>query len=481
MRYPSPGAVEQCPRDIRDCLFGSSLDCLEAWGGDRARIAAVALTTQRATAIPVDADGEPMRDLVSWLDQRKASLKSEPSRLLRGALRVMGDDAMVPRLLSRSFARQWRERDPALVDALRWLTPLEAWLHHQLCGRMALAPGGLAGAWPVDVKKRTWDQRGLLMGLLGFQREWLPEIVEAGREIGRVTGAGADSTGIPEGTPVVSCGGDKQAEALGVGVRPQSPGVAAVSLGTASTLAVSVAKPRVSPSYRWFTIPSVEEGSWHLEYMVFRGFWTVTWFAREFGRDLQPSAEAEGLPVEALLCREAESVPPGSDGLVTWPRWSPSLQHPEEVGTLMGLRETHGRAQVFRSLLEGIAFDLRRGRGVIERASGQPLRELRVGGGGSRSPVVLQILADVLNLPVRVPESPELSARGAAVVAAAASIYSSVDEASAAMVPDGRLVLPNPSSAATYDRLYQDVYLPGLDDLQGLARSLARALGRRLG
>ncbi|MBN93173.1 MAG: hypothetical protein CL928_03760, partial [Deltaproteobacteria bacterium] len=399
MLYPSPGAVEQCPRDIRDCLFGASLDCLEAWGGDRGRIAAVAITTQRATAIPVDADGEPMGDLVSWLDQRKASLQSERSRVLRAALRVMGEDALVPRLLSRSFARQWRERDPALLAQLRWLTPLEAWIHHQLCGRMALAPGGLVGAWPVDVKRRDWDQRGLLMGLLGFRREWLPEIVEAGREIGQVTAGGEALSGIPAGTSVISCGGDKQAEALGVGVRPQRPGIAAVSLGTASTLSVAVGRPRMSPSYRWFTVPSAEQGSWQLEYMVFRGFWTVAWFAREFARDLQAKAEAEGLPVEALLCREAESVPPGSDGLVTWPRWSPTLQHPEEVGTLMGLRETHGRAQVFRSLLEGIAFDLRRGRVVIERASGEPIRELRVGGGGSRSAVVVQLLADVLDLP----------------------------------------------------------------------------------
>ncbi|MBN94910.1 MAG: hypothetical protein CL928_12720, partial [Deltaproteobacteria bacterium] len=84
-------------------------------------------------------------------------------------------------------------------------------------------------------------------------------------------------------------------------------------------------------------------------------------------------------------------------------------------------------------------------------------------------------------LPVRVPASPELSARGAAIVAAAASIYGSVDEASDAMLSDGQLVLPRPAATATYSRIYQDVYLPGLDELQGLARSLARSLGRRLG
>ena len=142
MLHPSLGAVEQDPVDIRDCLFGSVADCLAAWGGDPGVIQGVALTSQRSTLLPIAADGSPLGDAVSWLDRRTAGVSSEPSRVLRGVLKVLGDRAIIPRLLAKSVPRQWRERDPDLLDRLHWVAPLEAWLLHQLTGRMAMAPGG---------------------------------------------------------------------------------------------------------------------------------------------------------------------------------------------------------------------------------------------------------------------------------------------------------------------------------------------------
>ncbi len=473
MRYPSEGAVEQDPADIRSCLFGAVARCVADWGGDCSRIAGAALTTQRATYLAVDAQGAPLRDAVSWLDRRTASLASEPSVFLRLLLRLLGKDALVPRLMASSMARQLRDRDPQLLQELRWLVPLEAWLHFQLCGRMAVAPGGLAGVLPVDVKKRRWASGSLLYRLLGFERRWLPEVVEAGEKIGVLSAAAAAATGLPEGLPLISCGGDKQAEALGVGVRPNCPDVAVVSLGTASSIAVASRSPKVSRNYQWLTIAAVEEQSWQLEYMLFRGFWTVRWFARELAGDLAARAEQEGVAVEALLEQEAAATPPGGDGLVVWPRWSPSLQHPAETGAVVGLREIHTRGHVYRSLLEGIAFDLRRGAELLQRVSGNQLHELRVGGGGSQSDLAVQILADVLGLPVRRPQSVELSARGAAIVAAAGSgLHPSVDAAVEAMVPDSPLVQPDPDRVSYYDRLYREVFEPGLDEMRGLFAGL---------
>ena len=475
MRYPSEGAVEQDPEDIRSCLFASIARCLEEWGGDPNRVAAASLTTQRGTYLALDADGVPLRDAISWLDRRTALVGSEPSLLLRLLLRILGEDALIPRLMARSMARQWRERDPELLRQLRWIAPLEAWLNYQLCGRMALAPGGLAGVLPVDVKKRRWAGGPLLYRLLGFEKRWLPEVVEAGHKIGELSASAAALVGLPEGLPIISCGGDKQAEALGVGVRVGNPELAVVSLGTASSVAVASPTARVSNSYQWLTIAAVEERSWQLEYMVFRGFWTVRWFARELAGDLRERAALEGLPVEALLEEEASATPPGSDGLVVWPRWSPSLQQPAETGVVVGLREVHTRGHLYRALLEGIALDLRRGAELLQRVSGQRLQEIRVGGGGSRSDLSVQILADVLGLPVRRPASVELSARGAAIVAAVGSgLHPSVDAAVAAMVPDSPLVHPDPERVALYDRLYREVFEPGLDEMRGLFAGLRR-------
>lgn len=473
MRHPEPGAVEQDPVDIRDALFEAIRRCLANWGGDPEDIVGASLTTQRNTLLPVGTTGEPLADAVSWLDRRTASPAAEPSGLLRGLLRLLGDRAIVSRLLAKSQPRIWRERRPELLKTLHWVAPIEAWLHHQLTGEMAMAPGGMAGVVPTDLPGRAWSKTALLHRLLGFEPAWLPRIVEAGRELGRLRPAVAAATGLPVGLPLFACGGDKQAETLGGGVRLTERGVAAVSMGTAASIMLPWSSAKQSSRYHWITLCSAEPNSWQLEYMVFRGMWTAGWFARNFGGDLAGRAQTEGRPVEALLCDEATAIPAGSEGVVAWPRWSPTLQDPAEAGLFLGLRETHTRAHMFRALLEGIAFDLRRGRDTLEAATRTRIRELRVGGGGARSDLVVQILADVLNLPVRRPPSEELSARGAAIVAAVgAGLFGSLDEAVAAMVPDAPIVRPNPERVRLYDGLYKDVFLLGGSELRRLNRSL---------
>jgi len=476
MRYPQAGAVEQDPGDIWQSVCGATRDCLAAWGGDPAAVAGASLTTQRSTIIPTADDGEPLADAISWLDRRSAGIDSEPSALLRTVLRILGKDSMVPRLLGKSWPRQLRERSPELVARMRWLATVESWLHHRLVGRMAMGPGGVAGAWPFDVKRRAWSNLSLLYSVLGYRRRWLPELVEAGQLVGRLTEAAAAATGLPAGLPLFACGGDKQAEGLGAGVCTDRTGLAAVSLGTGSSIALPWPRAVESPRYTWLCMAASQADSWWLEYLLFRGMWTAAWFARELARDLQPAAEAGDTSVEALLCDEAAEVPAGSDGLVTLPRWSPTLQHPLETGICIGLRETLSRGHLFRSLLEGIAFDLRRGREILERASHSTITEASVGGGGSRSTLVVQILADVLNLPVRRPESEELAARGAAIVAAVGSgLHPSAAAAVDAMVPAAPLVLPDRARAEAYDRLYRRVYLPGLDLGVRISSHLAEA------
>jgi len=481
MKHPEEGAVEQDVVDIRDCLFGAIRDCLAGWGGDPSRVSAASLTTQRSTMVPCDRQGRPLADAVSWLDRRTASVASEPSWLLRAGLKAMGSEALLPRLLARSVGRLWRERRPELLAQVGWIAPLEAWLVHELCGRVAMAPGGIAGVVPSSLKRRGWSSSPVYCRMLGFEPQWLPEIVEAGRRIGGFSAGAAEATGLPEGLPLVACGGDKQAETLGAGVRAKSSGVASISLGTAASVMVPWPAPLQSGQVRWVTVCSCEPGSWHLEYMVFRGMWTAAWFARTLGRDLAGPAAERGLPVEALLCEEAAEAPPGSGGLVTWPRWSPTLQDPDETGVVFGLRETHDRGHMFRSLLEGVAFDLKRGVGILERATGTRVTEARVGGGGSRSSVVVQILADVLDLPIRRPSSEELAARGAAIVAAAGGgLHPTLDAAVAAMVPEAPTVQPDPDRAAVYRRLFDEVVSIGAQQTKKLSQALARFRRSRL-
>ncbi|HPQ69077.1 MAG TPA: FGGY family carbohydrate kinase [bacterium] len=476
MKYPMPGAVEQDPLDIREALYASVRECLNRWGGDVGRIAGAALTTQRNTMLPVAADGAPLADAVSWLDRRTASVDSEPTAWLRWLLKMMGEKALIPRLVAKSVPRQWRERCPDILDSTWKIASIEGWLNHQLTGRVAVGPGGVVGTWSLAVKHLAWSDSNLLYTLLGFRREWLPDIVPSGQKIGEITATAAAQTGLPQGLPLFACGGDKQAEALGGGLLSSRRGEAAVSLGTGSSICVPWTKALESRNYQWIAMGAAEPNAFCLEYLLFRGMWTARWFANELARDLVQSAAQTGKPAEALLCEEASKVPAGCDGLMVWPRWSPTLQQPRETGAAVGLRETHTRAHFFRALLEGIAYDLRRGRHILERATKMKIERLLVAGGGARSRTIVQILCDVLDLPVMRPESEELSARGAAMVAAiGCGVYADAPEAVRAMASPAETFTPQADNAARYETIYRTIYLPGLKTCHRISSSLRGA------
>ena len=131
----------------------------------------------------------------------------------------------------------------------------------------------------------------------------------------------------------------------------------------------------------------------------------VEWFKREFGLQENRLANARGIPTEDLFDDLVKSVPPGSDGLILQPYWSPGLKMPgpEAKGTIIGFTDVHTRAHLYRAILEGIAYALRDGADRTTRRSGVEIQELRVAGGGSQSDAALQLTADIFNLPTARP------------------------------------------------------------------------------
>lgn len=477
MRRPLPEAVEQDPLDIDAALTGAIRIALDRCPQARGDLVGAALTTQRNAIVPIAEDGQPAGDLVSWLDRRQAPASAEPSTLLRTALHALGPDAIPSRLLARSVPRILRATNATVAARATTYAPIEAFLHHRLCGRLAAAPGGFLGVWPFDAAKRRWGP-ALLRAALAFPAGGLPDVVEAGALIGRIHADAAARTGLPEGLPLFACGGDKQAEALGAGVRPGDGSVGAVSLGTGCSVSIPWARPVQSIRFRWLLNAGAEPSTWSLEAMVFRGFWTARWFAEQLGRDLIPEATRRALPVEALLADEAAAVPAGAEGLLFLPRLYPGLDNPMESGTFVGLRDFHTRAHLFRAVVEGICFDLRRGLEVIEARLGTRTVELRVGGGGARSTFVVEVLRDVMGRPVRRPPSEELAARGAAMVAFVGSGHiRSMDDAVRALVPDAPLLAPDPKAATLYDARFRRAFLPALDGMQPVWSDVEGAVG----
>jgi sugar (pentulose or hexulose) kinase len=165
-------------------------------------------------------------------------------------------------------------------------------------------------------------------------------------------------------------------------------------------------------------------------------------------------------------------------GLMLQPYWSPMVYNRFAKGSMVGFGAVHTRAHIYRAILEGIGFELRRLCEVVEARTGVRLKEIRVGGGGSRSDTAVQIAADMFGLPVSRMATTEISALGAAIdVAVATGMHGSFEDAVKAMVRKGKTFVPNPASRKTYNDLYRDVYLKLYKVLAPVNKRIARITG----
>ena len=151
--------------------------------------------------------------------------------------------------------------------------------------------------------------------------------------------------------------------------------------------------------------PAAVPGHFATEVNIYRGFWMVSWFKKEFGAREVALASKMDVPAETLLDKLISEIPAGSMGLILQPYWSPGARDPgpEAKGSIIGFGDVHTRAHIYRAILEGLAYGLREGREKIEKRSGTRLECLRVSGGGSKSDIALQLTADIFNLPCRAP------------------------------------------------------------------------------
>jgi sugar (pentulose or hexulose) kinase len=201
--------------------------------------------------------------------------------------------------------------------------------------------------------------------------------------------------------------------------------------------------------------------AYSLEVQIYRGYWMVSWFKQQFGHPEQAKAEALGIEPETLFDQLVNQVPPGSQGLILQPYWSPGLKvpGPEAKGAVIGFGDVHTRAHLYRAIIEGLAYALREGKERSERRSGVPVTELRVSGGGSQSNAAMQITADVFGLPAARPHLYETSGLGAAIDAAVGlGLHRDFASAVQAMTRLGDVFEPDPQRVRIYEELYQRVY-----------------------
>jgi sugar (pentulose or hexulose) kinase len=475
---PQPGWAEQDP-EVWWAALGEA--CRRLWADPAARpdsVVGVALTTQRATIVVADRGGTPLRPAIVWLDTRRTEGIPPIGLPWSLAFRATGTRDTVARFQADAEANWIATHEPALWRRIERFGVLSSWLTERLVGRLVDSTASQVGYVPFDFKRSRWASRWSWKWLAApFDRRTLPEVQPPGSILGELTPAAAAHLGLASGTRLVAAAGDKQCEALGSGAI--DPQIAALSFGTTATIGTThhryiEAIPLV-PAY-----PAAIPGAWFVELQVGRGFWMVEWFKREFGADEVARAAARDIPPEALFEDLLAASPPGAMGLLLQPYWMPGIRYPgpEAKGAVLGFGDVHGRAHLYRAILEGLAYALREGAERTTRRTGVRIRELRVSGGGSRSRAAVQLFADVFGLPASRPHTHEAAGLGAAIdVALGVGIHPDPETAVTEMVHIADRFEPSPAAGRIYDDLYQSVYLRMYDRLQPLYREIQRITG----
>ena len=455
-----PGWAEQDPLSMWRNLCKACRGLWDLSPGSREMVAAVALTTQRATMVNVDEAGEPLRPAIIWLDQRRTEGLEPVGGLWGLAFRLVGMRETVAQFQAEAEVNWLRRHQPEVWARTYKYLFLSGFLTHRLVGRFVDSVGCQVGYVPFDFKGLHWaGPRDWKWQAVPVDRELLPELVSPGDLLGEITREAAAATGILEGTPLIAAAADKACEVLGAGCL--DPHIGCLSYGTSATINTThrryVEAVPMLPPY-----PAAVPGAYSLEVQIYRGYWMVSWFKREFGLREQRIADERGIEPEELFDELVSQVPPGSMGLVLQPYWSPGVKvpGPEAKGAVIGFGDVHTRAHIYRSIIEGLAYALREGGERSQRRSGVRMTEIRVAGGGSQSDAAMQITADIFGIPASRPHIYEASGLGAAIDAAVGiGLYPDFATAVAEMTHVGDTFEPDPANRAIYDGLYREVYL----------------------
>lgn len=467
---PRPGWTEQDPLRWWEASAASirrALDQAEVRGAD---VAAVGLTGQMHGLVALDGGGGVLRPAILWNDQRTSEETAWITEHVGAAraLDLTGNPVLTgftaPKIL-------WmRRHEPDRYARIRHILLPKDYVRYRLTGELASDVADASGTSLFDIRRRAWSLE--MLAALEIPAEWLPRVVESPGQTGAVTPEAAQATGLRPGTPVVAGAGDQAAQAVGTGI--VEPGLVSATIGTSGVVFAHLATAEVDALGRLHTFCHAVPGRWHVMGVMLSAGGSLRWL-----RDVLRRETWSGFrdPYDGMSAEAAE-VPPGVEGLVFLPYLTGERTphaDPHARGAFVGLTLRHGRGHLIRAVMEGVALGLRDSLELM-RGLGLPVTQVRSSGGGARSALWRQILADVFAADVVTVTATEGAAFGAALLAGVgAGVFASVEAACEATIGIGDHTAPDPSRATLYDRLYRvyrDLYpslRPSMHTLSGLA------------
>lgn len=345
---------------------------------------------------------------------------------------------------------------PDVYEKIDHIGMFNDWLIYKLCDVEAIEPSNGSTTGMMDLSTRTWDST--IMEACNLRADICPEVVESGTQVGGVSAAAAQSTGLVEGTPVIAGGGDCQ---LGlIGVNACVPGTAAVFGGSFWQYEFNTDTPKTDAQARVRVNCHAVPGVWQYEALAFKPGLVMRWYRDAFCQEELALAKDQGVSSYELMNEQAAKIPAGSYGIqccfsdvmnyIHWIHASPTI-------TNFDLDPARSNKYSFyRAILENTCYLVRGHIELVRETTGYEPEKLVFAGGASKSNLWSQILADVCGKEVVVPEVKEATALGAAIIAGyGAGIYPSIAEGAARVVRQDRTYTPNSENHAIYEELYQ--------------------------
>jgi xylulokinase len=447
--YPKVGWAEQNPEDWWNSTKEGIKEILAKGNINPEDIKGIGLSGQMHGLVSLDKNNNVLHPAILWCDQRTQK-QCDYLNFVYGQDKLSkytGNKALTgftaPKIL-------WVKENMAEVfSKIAHILLPKDYIRLKLTGEYASDVSDASGTLMFDVKNRRWSEP--MIDLLGINENVLPKVYESWEVTGRISPEAAKETGLSTDTVVVGGGGDQAAGAVGTGT--VRSGFISVALGTSGVVFACDEKFSVDSENRLHSFCHAN-GRWHQMGVMLSAAACLQWWVDNVNIDLKENA------FDVLLA-EAEKVSAGNNGLLFLPYlMGERTPHsdPNARGAFIGLTITHNRAEMTRAILEGVCFGLRDSLEILKSLKVN-MTEVRVSGGGSKSRLWRQILADVFNLNVDVINSKEGPAYGAAILAAVGcGLYKNVDEACSALIKVTDRVEPIKDNVEKYNRVYEVYY-----------------------
>src|SRR5919107_198669 len=404
--YPMPGRAHHDPEELWNS-FTATLRQVTEKLEDPGRVASIAVASMGEAAVPLDSGGEPTHDIIAWFDGRAGPQAERLGRIV-GQDRLFGLTGLSLQPIFGLCKLLWlKENEPdAYSHTATWLNVAE-YMAFRLCGVAATDFSLASRTLALDLQGLRWAEE--LLEEVGISPDLFAPLRGGGSFLGPVTSDAASATGLPESAGVAAGGHDHVCGALAVGVTQK--GTMLNSLGTAEAIFLPLERPLTDPQvgHQGYTQGAHVAG----QYYVFGGQYTsgasVEWVRGVSG----------GVDYDTLVA-EAEEVPPGSLGAFFLPHLrlaNPPYDDPAARGAFVGLSTDVGRGELFRAVLEGLAYDSRNSlEPLLAHAGLDGLRAIHAIGGGTPNPPLLRIKASVLGQEITVSGVEEATSLGAAIL-----------------------------------------------------------------